>query len=287
MPTPAMFDLPPPTSWEEFENIVADVATRRWKTPHVYRYGRQGQKQDGVDIICQPPHLAGAYAGIQCKATSELRFDVVQAAIDEAKAFVPRLQELTIATSAARNARVHEKVRRTTWPFNVQLMFWGDIALAVAEFDELLVKYYPSVARRTTTVADIERLILEVPTAEFDVDAQSGAITCGRDVMLQIFEVQGRVDQEFREPWVRSFFANRYEPATKQLVEIRYSGSLMRTEYFVAVDGFRHLIPMPRTASDLTITLFQYRLARILSVNRIYDLDSALKRCGIMVRADV
>ena len=50
MVTPATSHLDPPKSWEELEEICADLFSREWKDNNATRYGRQGQRQNGVDI---------------------------------------------------------------------------------------------------------------------------------------------------------------------------------------------------------------------------------------------
>jgi hypothetical protein len=65
MPTIASSELPVPNSWDEFENICADLFGRIWNDHNVVRYGRMGQRQHGVDIRGQMP--AGGSAGVQCK----------------------------------------------------------------------------------------------------------------------------------------------------------------------------------------------------------------------------
>jgi hypothetical protein len=71
MPSPPTTDLPRPTSWDEFEDICADVLKRFWDDPYIVRNGRSGQRQHGVDCYGLPKHLGGAsakkYAGAQCQ----------------------------------------------------------------------------------------------------------------------------------------------------------------------------------------------------------------------------
>ena len=67
MPTIAHSDIPPPRSWDEFEDLVRDLYAREWGDPHTQRHGRTGQPQQGVDVYGQPRALGGQYAGIQCK----------------------------------------------------------------------------------------------------------------------------------------------------------------------------------------------------------------------------
>jgi hypothetical protein len=65
MPTPATAQLPPPNSWDEFEDLCADLFQEEWRDWHVVRHGREGQRQDGVDIYGRPN--GADYSGVQCK----------------------------------------------------------------------------------------------------------------------------------------------------------------------------------------------------------------------------
>ncbi len=67
MPTLATIHLPKPKDWNEFEEICLDVAKLRWSTPNWVRHGRQGQKQNGVDIYGYDE--LERLIGIQCKNT--------------------------------------------------------------------------------------------------------------------------------------------------------------------------------------------------------------------------
>jgi hypothetical protein len=66
MPNIPQSEIPRPQSWDEFEDIVADLYARIWGVT-AERYGRSGQAQQGVDVYGCPAHLNGGYAGIQCK----------------------------------------------------------------------------------------------------------------------------------------------------------------------------------------------------------------------------
>src|SRR5262249_2693605 len=65
MVTPATSHLDPPKSWDELEDICADLFGREWQDNNTTRYGRQGQRQNGVDIYGRPGRKK--YAGVQCK----------------------------------------------------------------------------------------------------------------------------------------------------------------------------------------------------------------------------
>jgi hypothetical protein len=50
MPTIATSQLPIPKDWNEFEDICADLFSLIWNDHNTVRYGRAGQRQNGVDI---------------------------------------------------------------------------------------------------------------------------------------------------------------------------------------------------------------------------------------------
>lgn len=64
MPTISTSQLPPPSCWEEFELISADLLSKEWNDPNVQANGRRGQRQNDVDIRGRN---GGTPAGAQCK----------------------------------------------------------------------------------------------------------------------------------------------------------------------------------------------------------------------------
>lgn len=154
MPSPPTTDLPRPTSWDEFENLVADVLRERWRTPNVTRNGRNGQKQYGVDIYGSAAHLLhGGLAGAQCKNTDTLSFAVVEECVRDAEAFEPKITELLVCTTAPRDANVQREVRlldqkrAQAGQFRVHLLCWEDMSLELSGHPRLLAKHFPAWSR--------------------------------------------------------------------------------------------------------------------------------------------
>jgi hypothetical protein len=155
MPTVAQGDFPPPKSWDEFEDIVADLYRRIWNDPGATRYGRSGQPQQGVDIYGQPGHLEGGYAGIQCKRydVGTLTRAVVLAEIGKAEEFTPPLAEYVIATTDRRDGKLQKAVRevnearRAAGIFPVRIVFWEDLCSQLTHPGnrDLLQKHYPEI----------------------------------------------------------------------------------------------------------------------------------------------
>ena len=156
MPTLTGIDLPPPGSWDEFEDIVWELHRRAWNDPHAQRIGRSGQAQHGVDVAGQPAGGGGGWHGVQCKRYSDgaLTKSVVRAAVEEAAAFRPALAQFAIVTSARRDAKVQEAVRllneerQVKGGCPVDIVFWEGVRsdLYDAANYDLLIKYYPFLA---------------------------------------------------------------------------------------------------------------------------------------------
>ena len=286
MPSPPTTDLPRPKSWNEFEDICADVLKRLWKDPYIVRNGRSGQKQHGVDSYGQPEYLGGSasgqYAGAQCKVTNALDMATVETEVEIAKGFKPALSEYLVMTTAPRDAQVQQGVRTKTWPFRVHIIFWDDISLELSGHDDLLQKHFPGWMKKTTTEEQVLNLVLSSEPEDFKYDDSTGVFFHKSDVMLRIiFDRSEQSDEEFHEPWVASFSDPH---GSRQLVHIHYGDTRVLEVPCVYVDGARHVIPFPRNATDLTLTPFRYHMGRILNHHIPgYGFDYALNRAGITV----
>ena len=288
MPSPATTNLPRPKSWDEFEDICADVLKRLWRDPYVVRNGRSGQSQNGVDCYGLPEHLGGAsagkYCGAQCKLTEVLSLRIIQDEVGKAENFEPHLTEYILMTTASRDSRLQEDVRTQNWPFDrVQIMFWEDISLELSGHEDLLQKHFPGWMTSTTKEEKVKNMLLSSDSEDYRYDDQSGEFFLKSDVLLRIVLERGeRSGEEFNEPWVKRF---PDQHATRQPVYICYCQTKVIEVFCVYVDGARHIIPLPQSASELTITNFQYRIGKILNEhNKGSDFDSALSQARIEVR---
>jgi hypothetical protein len=151
MPTFFMSALPAPISWEEFETIMWDLLRGEWRDPNTAKNGRQGQQQNGVDILGQR-NGEGGYIGVQCKChgpNGKVTLAEVNEEIRKAEGFKPPLREYHIATTAPRDARLQEAVRllseerRKSGKFAVYVRFWDDIALRLKLDRDVAKRHYP------------------------------------------------------------------------------------------------------------------------------------------------
>lgn len=285
MPTFPTAELPVPESWDEFEAIVADVMKQEWSDPYITRNGRQGQRQDGVDIYGSPDHLDRGTSGIQCKNTSSVDIQLVEDEVEKAKDFTPPLDEYIFTCTAPSDARLQEEVRelalelRDDGLFELRIMFWDDISLALSEHRDLLRKHYPQFVEESETLESVKKKIIESDLDDWEYDDTEGRYVFTQDVALRIEKQEHGGHEEFHEEWAEDF----PDPDAKKFtIQIYYESTPVLKEYIIAVDGYRAYIPIP-DRFELTISEFQHNLGEILNIAPGWDYYRYLNRAGVSV----
>jgi hypothetical protein len=151
MPTVASSQLPPPRSWDEFEDICADLFMLEWNDRNTIRYGRRGQRQYGVDILGEIEE--GYHVGVQCKGRrrwppATLTKADVDRDVAEALKLRPKLSELIFATTApedsalADHARLITEHHRKDGLFSVAVFGWDELVRRLTRHASLVEKHY-------------------------------------------------------------------------------------------------------------------------------------------------
>lgn len=146
------FEFPPPRSWEQFEELCADLFEAMWSDPGLIRHGRAGQPQHGVDIVAARGSIFPV--GLQCKKKAhwpvrKLTFAEVEHETEEADKFSPSLKELYILSTALGDERLEKEVRQfnesrqQNSKFLVTVLTWTEIVRRVARYDEVARKHFP------------------------------------------------------------------------------------------------------------------------------------------------
>lgn len=140
--------LAPPKSWDEFEDMCKSSFQLRWSNPNLNRYGRSGQKQDGVDVY--GADSLGRFVGIQCKNTvSGISSSTIDDELLKAEKFTPTITALYIATTAPRDVSIQSYVRtlndarQLKGLFPVEVAFWDDVSFDLSKDPSVLRMYYP------------------------------------------------------------------------------------------------------------------------------------------------
>jgi len=153
---------------DEFESMIRDICALEWDDPHTEKYGRSGQKQNGVDIYGRPSDLNGNYYAAQCKLRKtgkQLSQTTIKYEVNAARQFPHSLALLILATDTARDTDTQILVNQISTAeeragsFRVIIWFWDDITTRLAAYPQLIIKYYRDYFANLTTLPLVERLI--------------------------------------------------------------------------------------------------------------------------------
>lgn len=151
-------EFPRPADWTGLENLTAMLVDYEYGSMNVQRFGRQGQSQDGVDVLSSRWGPNGdIYIGYQCKAVQSLTQTQVEAECALAKKFKPAIDRYVIVTSLPRDARLQSSVKAIasgTYGFPVDIWFWDDLNekinraadVAQAYFSKITLEAQPAAA---------------------------------------------------------------------------------------------------------------------------------------------
>jgi hypothetical protein len=134
-----------------------------------------------------------------------------------------------------------------------------------------------------STFEDIEYILANSHPKDWLYDDENGIYTYRLNVDLNLNirdNVRGNRDK-FEEDWVENFSNPN---ATKVIVRVFHRGSFVKEFLFVYVDGYRNILPLPRTSTDLTISKFKYNFGRILNCKLTSNLEYTLKEYDIKLR---
>lgn len=151
MPLIPLMQLPKSRSAEEFENICKDVLTFEYGIKF-NSYGRNGQKQNGIDIYAQLNEKN--YIVAQCKNYFSLNSaNTINKQIEKdvkATENIPfHINQFIAMTSMDRDLNVQNYIENIDSPFRIQIWFWEDIQVKVCSNDKLFETYYPSFFQST------------------------------------------------------------------------------------------------------------------------------------------
>jgi len=175
MPDISNIQIPPPANWQDFERLCADLWAAIWDDPNTQLNGRAGQSQAGVDIWGHPKG-SRQISAVQCKGKegalgAYVTPEELDAEVEKAKSFSPKIDHFIIATSAKNDARVQLHARDITARnksagfFTVDVFGWDEISRRIAGHPNIFAKHYPQFCLAVTdkVAIDVSCLIEPVP----------------------------------------------------------------------------------------------------------------------------
>ena len=146
MPSFGMNSLTPPTDPKEYEKIIRDYCEYQFGG-NVFLFGRNGQRQNGVDVISKD---LSNIIGVQCKDYSGtvVKESDIDDMIKLAETFVPPLCMFVIAIAQKTDANIQRyvmlksKERLKHGKFSIEIVYWDEIENFIKNNAMIYNKYY-------------------------------------------------------------------------------------------------------------------------------------------------
>jgi len=135
-----IYQFPKIENWQIFEDMIFDICNQKYLNMPINFFGRQGQKQEGIDIYVNNENYK---IGIQVKNYTKLTLTQVDEFINNVNI---DLDTLVLAISINTDAKIMKKIKekQKTSNFQIQIWFWENIINDLINFN-LISKYYPMV----------------------------------------------------------------------------------------------------------------------------------------------
>lgn len=147
--------LPKLANDNDFENLVRDVYIQEFKNPNLQRYGRSGQKQNGIDIvgIAGINHQTGKPTVIQCKnhvngISNAVLMSEIESELEKFDTSTFKDSEYLFVTSADNSKPVIDHCAELTMTRkglgkpSILVQFWDFVADKAIKNREILHNYY-------------------------------------------------------------------------------------------------------------------------------------------------
>ena len=127
-------------------------------------------------------------------------------------------------------------------------------------------------------LSDVKEILAKSSQDDWIVDDESGSFTYKEDLNLHIERAPYEDYRDFNEKWATSH-ADKKAVAVEYTV--KYGSSFVDKQTLVSVDGHRATLPMPKSATNLSVKASDVNFAKIVDVgNRV---DEYLKRAKLQV----
>ena len=216
-------NLQSPANWEDFEKLCFHLWRDLWGDSSAHRHGRQGQRQNGVDIY-GTARYENHITGIQCKGRNknygkQLTTKEIDAECEKARRFSPELGTFIIATTSPRDTLIQEYCLNLSaeriYDFKVDIWSWDDIVDEIQSRPDLMNTFYPALKD------DAELL---------------------NEITLSRFTSLNKIDAFFSRPGLISIKNERakrlqYDLAYELAMNAFYHG--LATQFIIQIDGFK------------------------------------------------
>lgn len=138
------YNIPSLKTWDQFQKMVCELFREIWQDPHAQEFGRQGQKQDGIDIIgCRED--TKKYEAVQATIETPLTKDKITKDYLASQDLKIKLDCFIIASTNKRDVELQKYAIQLSsdGPYKCIILFWEDIVEKLSDYDSVRKKYYP------------------------------------------------------------------------------------------------------------------------------------------------
>ncbi len=147
-----ILNFPPPSNWQDFQILTLRLVEQLCDPTTVRDYGRQGQRQDGVDVYGEM--FGEGHLGVQCKQMQpgkQLNLKLIQEEAEKARAFLPALNIFAVSTTLPEDTAVHKAVTKLnaaqTYPFKITYWSWSRFNDSLNRSSRLVEESYAAYAK--------------------------------------------------------------------------------------------------------------------------------------------
>lgn len=169
-----------------FEKFALDLWGAQHPDAKTTLYGRNGQEQNGVDVIVR---TGNRLIALQCKAVGKLDQKTIDAEVSRAKSFLPEISDLVIVTTAPHDAKLVSYAETLTRQhkqlnlFSVSYHGWDDLLRILEDHQRVARKHFPEFYISTEKGAEPPRSALRLP-----VDRELNILLTDEELVLYCSE---------------------------------------------------------------------------------------------------
>ena len=128
---------------------------------------------------------------------------------------------------------------------------------------------------------DVKKILAESSQSDWVVDDESGSFTYKEDLNLHIVRAPYETYRDFNEEW-----ATIHPDPNAVSVEftVKYGNSFVDKQTLVSIDGHRAILPMPTSATDLSVKRSDVNFAKIVDVGS--RIDEYIERANLKIKKD-
>ncbi|MBM7482342.1 tetratricopeptide (TPR) repeat protein [Bradyrhizobium sp. USDA 3686] len=150
-------EIPKPKDWQDFQRGCVALFQAELNDPHAQEYGRNGQKQLGIDVLGRRDGVHDHFVGIQCRRYDKpLKKAAILKDCRDALSIKAGLKEIIFATTCPSDARatdaaleVEAELRAEGHDLKVILYSWSDLELKICQHQAALPYFFPAAIAST------------------------------------------------------------------------------------------------------------------------------------------